>query len=70
MSGTRFGRFETEAAVPESIDGYCLVFHMRDGRFDQIREYINPSGLAIGLLTTYVLRVLPLAAKIQARRHR
>jgi ketosteroid isomerase-like protein len=50
------------------IDGYCLVFHMRDGRFDQIREYINPSGMAMSFLTTYVLRMLPLAARIEARR--
>ena len=50
------------------IDGYCLVLHMRDGRFDQIREYINPSGIAMGILTTYILRVLPLAARIRARR--
>src|SRR5574337_930100 len=25
-----------------TVDGYCLVFHMRAGRFDAIREYINP----------------------------
>lgn len=49
------------------IDGYCLVFHMRDGKFDQIREYINPSGIAMGVLTTYILRILPLVAKIKAR---
>lgn len=23
------------------IDGYCLVFHMREGKFDQIREYVE-----------------------------
>lgn len=50
------------------IDGYCLVFHMRDGQFDEIREYINPSGIAMGILTTYILRILPFAAKIKARR--
>ncbi|GAA2758377.1 hypothetical protein GCM10009872_37370 [Actinopolymorpha rutila] len=50
-----------------TIDGYCLVFHIRDGRFDEIREYINPSGVAMGILTTYVLRILPLAARIRAR---
>lgn len=49
------------------IDGYCLVFHMRDGKFDEIREYINPSGIAMGIMTTYILRILPLAAKIKAR---
>ena len=53
-------RYRTE------IDGYCLVFHMQDGRFDQIREYINPSGMAMSLLTTYVLRILPLAARARA----
>lgn len=50
------------------IDGYCLVFHIRDGKFDEIREYINPSGIAMGILTTYILRILPLAARLKARR--
>lgn len=52
------------------IDGYCLVFHIRDGRFDEIREYINPSGIGTGILTTYILRILPLAAWIRGRRRR
>ena len=52
------------------IDGYCLVFHMRDGKFDEIREYINPSGIAMSILTTYILRILPFVARIKARRHR
>jgi hypothetical protein len=50
------------------IDGYCLVFHMRDGKFDEIREYVNPSGFAMSILTTYILRVLPFAAKAKARK--
>ena len=37
-----------------TIDGYCLIFHVRDGRFDTIREYINPPNTAAGL-TMYVL---------------
>jgi ketosteroid isomerase-like protein len=28
------------------IDGYCWVFHIRDGRFDSMREYINPAARA------------------------
>ena len=44
------------------IDGYCTVFHMTGGKFDMIREYINPSSVAISILTTYVLRILPLAS--------
>jgi ketosteroid isomerase-like protein len=50
------------------IDGYCLVFHMRDGKFDTIREYLNPSSLGWSFFATVILRILPLAAKIKARR--
>lgn len=47
------------------IDGYCLVFHIAHGKFDAIREYINPSRLAISVLTTFVLRVLPFASRLR-----
>jgi ketosteroid isomerase-like protein len=49
------------------IDGYCLLFHIRDGRFDSIREYINPSNPAISILTILLLRALPLLARRRAR---
>jgi ketosteroid isomerase-like protein len=42
------------------IDGYCWVFHIRDGRFDEMREYINPSGFGMGLLAPIVLRAATL----------
>jgi ketosteroid isomerase-like protein len=42
-----------------TIDGYCLVFHMRDGRFDAIREYINPPNIVVGLAMYVVLPLLP-----------
>lgn len=42
-----------------TVDGYCLVFHMRDGKFDVIREYINPSNVAAGALVYVLLRLLP-----------
>ncbi|MGO9152963.1 hypothetical protein [Mycobacterium sp.] len=42
-----------------TLDGYCLVFHMRDGRFDAIREYINPPNIAAGLMMYVLLPVLP-----------
>jgi ketosteroid isomerase-like protein len=42
-----------------SADGYCLVFHMRDGRFDVIREYINPPNIVVGLAMYVVLPLLP-----------
>ena len=42
-----------------TIDGYCLIFHMRDGRFDAIREYINPHNIAVGLLMYVLLPLLP-----------
>jgi ketosteroid isomerase-like protein len=50
-----------------NVDGYCLVFHMRDGRFDSIREYINPSNAAISVLSTLVLRALPLLTRWTTR---
>jgi ketosteroid isomerase-like protein len=28
------------------IDGYCWVFQIRDGRFDAMREYMSPAGMA------------------------
>jgi ketosteroid isomerase-like protein len=40
-------------------DGYCFVFHMRDGRFDAIREYINPPNIAAGLMMYLLLPLLP-----------
>ena len=49
------------------IDGYCWVFHIRDGYFDAIREYINPSRLSMGLLIVFVLRLLPWVARRKAR---
>jgi ketosteroid isomerase-like protein len=42
-----------------SADGYCFVFHMRDGRFDAIREYINPPNMAAGLMMYALLPLLP-----------
>jgi uncharacterized protein (TIGR02246 family) len=42
-----------------TADGYCLVFHMRDGRFDAIREYINPPNIAAGLMMYTLLPLLP-----------
>ena len=42
-----------------TIDGYCFVFHMRDGRFDTVREYINPPNIAVGLIMHVLLSVLP-----------
>lgn len=49
-----------------TIDGYCIVFHMMDGKFDAIREYINPSSIVMSLLTTFVLRILPFASRIRS----
>jgi ketosteroid isomerase-like protein len=42
-----------------TADGYCLVFHVRDGRFDAIREYINPPHIAAGLMLYALLPLLP-----------
>src|SRR5246500_3852987 len=45
------------------IDGYCWVFHIRDGRFDSMREYINPSNAGMSILLSLVLRTYPLLAR-------
>ncbi len=50
------------------IDGYCWVFRIRDGKFDAIREYINPSHLSMSLLTIILLRFLPLLIGWRIRR--
>ena len=52
------------------IDGYCWVFHIRDGRFDSMREYINPSSAAVSMSLGLVLRALPLLARWRARTQR
>ena len=53
-----------------AIDGYCLIFHIRDGRFDAIREYISPSNKAVGLLLYVLLPLLPyLSSKRLTRSH-
>lgn len=49
------------------IDGYCWVFHIRDGRFDSMREYINPSSAGTSILLSLVLRAYPLLARWRAR---
>jgi ketosteroid isomerase-like protein len=54
--------------IRRKIDGYCLVFHMRDGRFDEIREYINPSSALMSLLVIYGLRLLPLLSRLRGYR--
>jgi uncharacterized protein (TIGR02246 family) len=53
--------------VRVKIDGYCWVFHIRDGRFDSMREYINPSNPATGILLSLALRTYPLLARWRAR---
>ncbi len=45
------------------IDGYCWVFHIRDERFDVIREYINPSSVVLGLAMPILLRLAPLLTR-------
>ncbi|OBI14662.1 hypothetical protein A5712_03185 [Mycobacterium sp. E2327] len=55
------------AGVRVRIDGYCWIFHIRDGRFDSMREYINPSGAGLTILLSLVLRAYPLLARWRAR---
>lgn len=54
------------AGVRVRIDGYCWIFHIRDGRFDSMREYINPSGAGMSMLLSLVLRAYPLLARWRA----
>ena len=51
-----------------TIEGYCMVFHMADGKFDEVREYINPPGIVVAMLTTCVLRLLPFASRMRGRK--
>ncbi len=46
-----------------TIDGYCLILHIRDGRFDSIREYINPRNAAVALLIRALLPLLPMVTR-------
>jgi uncharacterized protein (TIGR02246 family) len=48
------------AGLRVKIDGYCWVFHIRNGHFDSLREYINPSNPATSILLSLVLRAYPL----------
>jgi len=54
--------------VQSKIDGYCLVLHFRDGKFDAIREYINPSRLPWVFYTVVILRIFPLIARAKVQR--
>jgi ketosteroid isomerase-like protein len=54
--------------VRSKIDGYCLVFHFRDGKFDAVREYINPSRLIWVFFTVIILRLFPSIARRKLRR--
>ena len=47
------------------IDGYCWVFHIRDGKFDAIREYINPSHLLMSWFLVFGLRFLPIFTRLK-----
>ena len=60
--GARVGGFRVK------IDGYCWVFHIRNERFDSMREYINPSKLATSMLLHLVLRGYPFLARWRAKR--
>jgi hypothetical protein len=46
-----------------TIDGYCLIFHIPDGRFDAIREYINPPNIVTGIMMYLLLPLLPYMSK-------
>jgi hypothetical protein len=47
--------------------GAGWVFHIRDARFDSMREYINPSNPATSILLSLVLRAYPFLARWRAR---
>ena len=52
-----------------NVDGYCWVFHIRDGRFDVIREYINPKKFWLSILVTSALRMFPLLLRVNRNRN-
>ncbi len=52
------------------IDGYCWVFQIRDGKFDAIREYINPSHPFMSFLLAIMLRFLPMILRRKTQRDR
>jgi ketosteroid isomerase-like protein len=56
--------------VRVKIDGYCWVFHIRDGKFDVVREYVNPSSIVVSFLVNVVMRILPYAWRLKGRRLR
>jgi len=45
--------------VRTKIDGYCLVFHFRDGKFDAVREYINRLSTPLGVFYGHRPEALP-----------
>ena len=53
--------------VRVEIDGYCWVLHIRDGRFDSMREYINPSNPTTSILLGLVVRAYPFLTRWRAR---
>lgn len=42
------------------VENVCLICHMREGKFDEIHEYVDTSG---SMLIGFGLRILPLIAK-------
>jgi hypothetical protein len=52
--------------VRVKIGGYCCVFHIRDGRFVSMREYINPSSAGTSILLSLVLRAYRLPGTVES----
>ncbi len=58
LSGAFLAGFKP--AIKPGITRYCLTFHMRDGKFDQVHEYINATSF-------WIAAGLPLALKYLRR---
>ncbi len=41
----------------ENMANYCLIFHMKDGKFDHVREYIFGNGF-LGRLGNFILKIM------------
>jgi hypothetical protein len=44
--------------IPAGISRYCMTYHLRDGKIDQVHEYINSSSWFLSSLIPFALSYL------------
>ncbi len=54
----------------KAAGSFCLVFHMRDGKFDSIHEHIDTGGIFQGLLAGFILGFLAWRTKMKSLKNR